>query len=110
MATASQQSSQHLALVGLTYEVVAEFCRKWKLRQFSLFGSILRDDFNSESDVDVLIERSPDSQMSLYDWINMQDELSEAVGRPVDIVDVKGLTNPFRRYEILRTRRVIYEA
>ena len=110
MATASQQSSHQLALVGLSYDKVAEFCRKWNLRQFSLFGSILRDDFSAESDVDVLIERSADSQMSLYDWMNMQDELREAVGRPVDVVDIKGLTNPFRRHEILRTRQVVYEA
>lgn len=88
---------------------VAEFCRKWRVKELSVFGSALRqDDFGPGSDVDVLVELQPDHGLSLYDWVDMIDELRAILGREVDLVAKGGLKNPFRRREILRTAEVVY--
>jgi predicted nucleotidyltransferase len=97
-------------LVRIDQARIEAFCRKWKIREFALFGSALRDDFGPESDVDVLIEFEPGIPWSLYEWIDMIDELKEMFGREVDLVSKKGLRNPFRRREILSTCEVIYAA
>lgn len=91
-------------------ERIKEFCQRWKIAEFSLFGSVLRDDFNPESDVDVLISFEPDIPWSLFDWVDMVDELKSILGRDVDLVEKSGLRNPFRRKEILAHRQVIYAA
>jgi hypothetical protein len=87
---------------------VEAFCRKWRVRELALFGSVLRDDFNPNSDVDVLVSFDGDAPWSLWDLTTMQDELSSLLGRPVDLVEREGLRNPFRRDRILKTRQVIY--
>ena len=87
-----------------------DFCRHWKVRELALFGSVLRDDFNAQSDIDVLIELLPSHGLSLYDWVDMSEELSRLFGRPVDLVSKRALKNPFRRREILRTAEVVYAA
>lgn len=86
------------------------FCRKWKLSELSLFGSILRDDFGPESDVDVLVSFLPGEQMTFEGFLDMRDELASLFGRNVDLVEKRLLRNPFRRHEILTTRRVVYAA
>ena len=83
-------------------------CQKWRVRELSLFGSVLRDDFTPESDVDVLVSFDPDATWSLWDLTEMRDELAALVGRPVDLVEREGLRNPFRRDKIMQTRKVIY--
>lgn len=85
-------------------------CDKWKVREFALFGSVLRDDFNPESDVDVLVSFRPDAEWSLWDLFDMQDELAALFGRPVDLIEKEALRNPLRRQEILKTSRVLYAA
>jgi hypothetical protein len=65
-----------------------------------LFGSILRDDFRDDSDVDVLVETTPQPNDSLYEWVDMIDELKKIFGREVHLVDAKGLKNPYRRATI----------
>jgi uncharacterized protein len=87
---------------------IRDFCRRWKIAEFSLFGSVLREDFKPESDVDVLVSFEPDIPWSLFDWLDMIDELKEIFGRDVDMVEKSGLRNPFRRHQILSNRKVIY--
>ena len=89
---------------------IAEFCRKWKVAEFSLFGSVLRDDFGPDSDVDVLVSFDPAATWDLFDLVTMRDELMEVFGRAVDLVEKEGLRNPFRQRRILSTREVIYAA
>jgi len=96
------------AHIPIDQEKIAEFCRRWKVTEFSLFGSVLRDDFGLESDVDVLVTFAPDSGRSLFDLVDMQEELQAMFGREVDVVSKGGLRNPFRRHEILTTREVVY--
>jgi hypothetical protein len=89
---------------------INEFCRKWGIVELSLFGSILRDEFQPDSDVDVLISLATDALWSLYELVDMIEELRGIFGRDVDLVEKSGLRNPFRRKEILENRQVIYAA
>jgi predicted nucleotidyltransferase len=89
---------------------ISSFCRKWKITEFSLFGSALRDDFKNGSDVDVLVSFSQRAGWSLLDLAKMEQELKDIFGREVDLVEKEGLRNPFRRHSILSTREVIFEA
>lgn len=91
-------------------EHLVSFCQKWKVRELALFGSVLRDDFGPDSDVDILVELMPDHGLSLFDWVDMIDELKVIFGRDIDLVSKKGLRNPFRRHEILSTCEVIHAA
>jgi hypothetical protein len=94
--------------ISINKKVVAGFCEKWKIVEMSLFGSVLRDDFKPDSDIDVLVTFSPEAQWSLWDFPQMQDELKAIFGREVDIVEKDALKNPFRRHSILTTRQVVY--
>ncbi len=98
------------ARVSLPLDRIESFCRKWRVEELALFGSVLRDDFSPESDVDVLVTFSPDAQLSLWDFVEMKAELAEILHRRVDLVSKGGLRNPFRRHEILNTRQIVYAA
>jgi len=92
----------------LDREALAEFCRKWRIRELSIFGSALRDDFGPESDLDFLVSFEPEASWDLFDLLDMKEELETRFGRPVDLVEKEALRNPWRKYEILRTREVIH--
>ncbi len=94
--------------IDIPSDKVPEFCRRYRIRELSLFGSVLRDDFRPESDVDALVEFEPDAKHSLFDLVQIEDELTALFGRKVHLVEKPALRNPFRRYEILRTRQVIF--
>ncbi len=94
--------------IDIPKDKIEDFCKRWKIAEFSIFGSALRDDFSPKSDVDVLISFEPDIPWSLFDWVDMIDELRGILGREVDLVEKSGLRNPFRRREILSNRQVVY--
>ncbi|HAF14340.1 MAG TPA: DNA polymerase subunit beta [Blastocatellia bacterium] len=94
--------------IAASSDNVVSFCRKWKITELSLFGSVLREDFRPDSDIDVLVTFVPEARWSLLDLSRMHDELSGILGRNVDLVDIKGLRNPFRRREILATKEIFY--
>ena len=79
-------------------ERIAEFCRKWRVTEFSIFGSALRDDFGPDSDIDVPIEFEEDALWSVFDWVDMIDELKAIFGRNVDLVEKSAIRNPFRQH------------
>ncbi len=87
---------------------ISAFCQRWKIIEFALFGSVLHNHFRPDSDIDVLITFVPDPGWSLFDWVDMKDELKDLLGREVDIADKQRLKNPYRRHEILNTHQVIY--
>ncbi len=94
-------------------EAIAAFCRKWKIVEFALFGSVLTDHFRPDSDVDVLVKFVPDHEWGLFDHVTMQDDLSQILGRKVDLVSrasIEQSRNYLRRKEILGSARVVYEA
>ena len=96
--------------IEIDRERIAAFCRRWKIAEFGFFGSVLRDDFGPDSDIDVLVEFEPDAPWSLLDVVRMQEELKDMLGREVDLVEKIGLRNPFRRHEILKSKQVVYVA
>jgi predicted nucleotidyltransferase len=90
---------------------VVEFCREWKVVEFSLFGSVLRDDFRPDSDVDVLVAFARDADWDYWDdWVAMNQELESIFGRTVDLVERKTVINPYKRHHILSHREIIYAA
>ena len=96
--------------VQLDYDALAEFCRKWRIRELSIFGSALRDDFGPESDLDFLVSFEQGTEFDLFDLFEMKEELEARFGRPVDLIQKEALRNPWRKREILRTCEVIYAA
>jgi uncharacterized protein len=96
------------ARLGAAPEQITELCQRWKITELALFGSILREDFRTDSDIDVLVTFAPNDGWSLFDVMNLQRELEAIVHRPVDLIEKRDLKNPFRRSEILRTHQVIY--
>jgi uncharacterized protein len=98
------------AQIQLDPDVLSNFCRKWRIREMSLFGSRLREDFRPDSDLDVLVSFEPSVPWSLWDMVDMRDELTAITGRNVDLVDKEGLRNPYRRDAILSSREIVYAA
>lgn len=96
--------------INLPKEKIAEFCRQWKITEFALFGSVLREDFRSDSDIDVLVTFADDCGHSLFDLVQMQEQLKTILAHEVDLVEKAGLRNPFRRHHILNNMEVIYAA
>jgi len=88
---------------------IAEFCRRYRVRQLALFGSALREDFSAGSDVDLLVEFEPDTQVGFMTLARMQRELSAIFRRPVDLVPKGGL-KPAIRQDVLTSAEVIYAA
>jgi len=92
---------------------IADFCRRWKITEFALFGSVLRDDFDPESDVDVLVTFAEDARWSLFDLVGMQEELERLLGRSVDLVERRAIEkseNYIRRRHILSSAEPVYVA
>jgi predicted nucleotidyltransferase len=85
-------------------------CRRWKIRELSLFGSQSRDDAGSDSDVDLLVEYEPAADWSLLDTARLRAELAELFGRRVDLVRERNVTNPYRLASIRRDLRPLYAA
>ena len=96
--------------VQVPQDRIEAFCRKWKIREFALFGSVLRDDFRPDSDVDVLVTFDPDADHSFGDWLDMQDELAEMFGRKVDMVRKELIENRFIRRHIMNNHQILYAA
>jgi uncharacterized protein len=83
---------------------LAEFCRKWRIVEMCLFGSVLREDFRPDSDVDVMVSFAPDARVGMRDLCDMEEELRGIVGREVDLVtrrSVEESRNWVRRSHIL---------
>ena len=99
--------------IKLDQDRIAGFCKRWKIVELALFGSVLRDDFRPGSDVDVLVTFAPDHGWTLLDHVQMQEELGEILGRPVDLVSRRGIErsrNYIRRKAILESAQVVYGA
>ena len=96
--------------LNIERERIEMFCRKWRVAELALFGSVLREDFGPTSDIDVLVAFEAGVPWTLFDWVDMIDELKEVFGRKVDLVSKAALRNPYRRRGILGSREVIYAA
>ena len=93
--------------IEISNQAIEEFCRRHHIRRLALFGSILRDDFRPESDIDVLVTFEPDKTPG-FGFIDVQDELSEILGHPVDLHTPASLSKYFRN-EVLREAEALYD-
>ena len=92
---------------------IIKFCKKWLIAEFALFGSALREDFSESSDVDVLVDFDPRSQHTLFDLVEMQQELKQLFDRQVDLLTRKALDrmrNRYRKDGIEASLRTIHAA
>ena len=92
---------------------IAEFCRRWRITELSVFGSALRADFRPDSDIDLLASFDPEAHWTLFDMARMREELIGMLGREVDLVSRRGVEasrNPIRREAILSSAQPIYAA
>jgi predicted nucleotidyltransferase len=99
--------------IALDRGAIAEFCRRWTVTELALFGSVLRDDFQPDSDVDVLVSFAPGAHRSLFDLARMQEELKGLLGHEVDLLTRRGVEasqNWLRRQAILSSAQVVYVA
>jgi hypothetical protein len=96
--------------IDVPNEKIRDFCMKWKILEFSLFGSVLRDDFRPNSDVDVLISFDEAAGWDLFDIVDMKEELKSIFHREVDLVEQGAIRNPFRKQSILSTKEILYAA
>jgi uncharacterized protein len=99
--------------IDLPYDALAEYCRRWKITRLEVFGSILRDDFGPDSDVDFLVTFDPAARWSLFDMVHAEEELSSRVGRSVDLVErppIEASKNWIRRRSILESAQTVYAA
>jgi hypothetical protein len=90
---------------------IAEFCQKWQVSELALFGSVLRDDFRPDSDIDILVQFSPDAHPTFSTLDQMETELKTLCNRDIDLVTRQGIEssrNYLRRHEILSSAQVIY--
>jgi predicted nucleotidyltransferase len=93
--------------IEIDKDKLRDFCRRWKVTEFALFGSVVRpEEFRDDSDVDVLVRIGPDAMLTFSAWLDMREELKAIFGRDVDLADrsaVEQMRNYLRRAAILET-------
>ncbi len=97
--------------IDLNSHAIHEFCRKWKIKELCIFGSILRDDYRPDSDIDLLADYEQDAEWDLFDHMEMEEDLGQIVGRSVDVLDrigVETCRNRFLKSEILSSIEPIH--
>ncbi|MCD6141354.1 nucleotidyltransferase family protein [Candidatus Bipolaricaulota bacterium] len=96
------------AKISVPKDAIAAFCRRHHIRRLAFFGSVLRDDFGPDSDIDVLVEFDPEARVGLIALAGMEIELARLLGRKVEMHTINGL-NPYFRDEVLNTAEMQYE-
>jgi predicted nucleotidyltransferase len=97
--------------IAVPEDKIADFCQRWQITELALFGSVVRDDFHPDSDIDVLVTFAPNTRWSLFDLVTMEYELETILGREVDLVQrsaVEQAENYIRRKSILDNKETIY--
>ena len=96
--------------IFLNFDDIIVICKKYHIIELSIFGSSLRDDFNKNSDIDFLVSFENNSNITLFDIMELENEFSKLLNLEVDIVEKESLKNPIRKNKILSTREIIYAA
>ncbi len=99
--------------LGIETDKIADFCQRWKINKLAIFGSAMREELRHDSDIDLLVTFSSDSNWTMFDHFTMEDELSNLLGREVDLISIQAVEenpNPIIRREILDSARQIYAA
>ena len=101
------------ARIAIPADGIAAFCERWQVTELALFGSVLRDDFGPDSDIDVLVSFDAAARHTLFDMARMEGELKVLFGRDVDLVSRRGVErsgNHLRREAVLHSAQTIYAA
>lgn len=101
------------ARIAIPAEGIAAFCERWQVTELALFGSVLRDDFSPESDIDVLVTFDDGARHTLFDMVRMEEELKTLFERDVNLTERAGIEqsrNHIRRKAILKSAETIYAA
>ena len=94
--------------INITEEQIADFCQRNHIRKFAFYGSVLRDDFRPDSDIDVLVEFEPSQPIGLMEVVRMERRLSELMGRKIDLRTPKELSRYFRD-KVISEAETLYE-
>jgi predicted nucleotidyltransferase len=94
----------------ISQEELAAFCKRWGIKELALFGSAARGEMRPDSDYDFMVEFEKDAHIGLWEFVGVQQELVELLGRPVDLVGKGTIRNPYRRASIERDLSVVYAA
>jgi predicted nucleotidyltransferase len=109
--TADTGTTPLATAIGFLGDAIADYCRRWQIVELAVFGSVLRDDFGPESDINVLVTFAPGARRTLLDLVRMERELAELLGREVDLIgrsSVEGSPYWIRRQAILTTAKTLY--
>jgi predicted nucleotidyltransferase len=96
--------------IFLNYNDVVSLCKKYYIIEMAIFGSSIRDDFTQDSDIDILVSFERNSEITLFEIMELEKEFSQIINREVDVVEKESLKNPIRKNKILSTREIIYAA
>jgi predicted nucleotidyltransferase len=88
--------------------VIRAFCDKWKVEEFSLFGPAVEGELNEDGKVDIVVHLEENSGWSLYEWVEMIDELKVIFGHDVHLVEESAVRNPFRKHHIRTTKHILH--
>ncbi len=106
-------NNQNSNINNLDKDYLNEFCRKWNLSEFSVFGSFARSENRDDSDIDILVDFQKDHKASLFDLIKLKYELEQYFKTKVDLLTLNGViksSNEYRKQEILTSKVVLYES
>ena len=104
---------EDLKRLGVPLKAIAAFCDRWQVAELALFGSVLRDDFGADSDIDILLRFKTERTPGLFAFAEMEREMGELLARRVDLVNraaIEQSRNYIRRKAILESARVVYAA
>lgn len=96
--------------IDIPMDKISDFCRRWKVMEFALIGSVLREDFRPDSDIDVLLSFEENAGWSLYEVVDMKDELKVLFGREIDLIEKEAVRNPYRLRWMCMDKEVLYAA
>lgn len=96
--------------IKISQEEIKTVVEKYNVKELSVFGSSIRNDFNSNSDIDLLIEFKDSKNISLFDLLDIQEYFEKITKKSVDVVEPDGLRNPYRKEAILKSKEILYVA
>ncbi|MCL4251527.1 MAG: nucleotidyltransferase family protein [Anaerolineae bacterium] len=94
-------------VIDLPLDAIRDFCARHPIKRLSVFGSVLRDDFSGDSDIDILVEFDKSVPVTFFDLVDMRDQLAELLGREVDLL-TPGFLSPHMQQRVLKTAQVLY--
>ena len=94
--------------ININDTLITEIAEQYKIIELYVFGSILRDDFKPLSDIDIMVKFSKTAKYSFFEFLDLKNRFEQLFKRKIDLVEIDGIKNPYRRSEILKTARKIY--